>query len=217
MTGLDAMSKPSRILWYFTDPMCSWCWGFAPVISAIKDAYAHQFKVALLLGGLRPGTTEPMTAAMREEILHHWHAVQQRTGQPFDFEDAMPAGFVYNTEPASRAVVAVSGINPEETFAYFKSVQAAFYAHRQDVTRTEILATLAEAHQIAAPQFIERFDSADVKAKTRKHFQQTQQAGVRGFPTVVLQDAEGSTLLTHGYRPYEELQLAIDAWLARPA
>ena len=102
------MTKPSRILWYFADPMCSWCWGFAPVISAIKEAYADRLKGALVLCGLRPGTTEPMTAALREEILHHWHEVHRRTGQPFIFDDAMPAGFVYDTEPPSRAVVAVA-------------------------------------------------------------------------------------------------------------
>jgi putative protein-disulfide isomerase len=211
------MTKPSRILWYFADPMCSWCWGFTPIISAIKEAYAHKLKVALLLGGLRPGTTEPMTAVLRAEILHHWHEVQRRTGQPFTFEEAMPAGFVYDTEPPSRAVVAVAEINPEETFPYFKSVQQAFYAQRQDVTQAQTLAELAEAHHIAAPHFLERFHAEDVKIKTRMHFQQTQQAGVRGFPTAVLQDASGSTLLTRGYRAFEELQPEIEAWLARPA
>lgn len=207
---------PSRILWYFADPMCSWCWGFAPVVSAIKAAYADQLKVALLLGGLRPYTSEPMTAALREEILHHWHAVQSRTGQPFHFENAMPAGFVYDTEPASRAVVAVAGINPDETFPYFNAVQAAFYAQGLDVTQASVLAALAEDHHVAAPQFLERFHSDEVKSKTRKHFQQTQQAGVRGFPTVLLQDAAGTTPLTHGYRPLEELRPEIEAWLARP-
>jgi len=209
------MSKPSRILWYFSDPMCSWCWGFAPVISAIKEAYADQFKVALLLGGLRPGTTEPMTAALREEILHHWHEVQRRTGQSFSFENALPAGFVYDTEPASRAVVTVAGINPEETFPYFQSVQAAFYAHGQDVTQTQTLAALAETHHIATAQFLERFHSGDMKEKTRMHFQQTQQAGIRGFPTVALQDAAGTMPLTRGYRSFEDLQPEIEAWLAR--
>jgi putative protein-disulfide isomerase len=206
----------SRTLWYFADPMCSWCWGFAPVISAIKETYSEQFRVALLLGGLRPGTTEPMTAALREERLHHWHEVQRRTGQPFTFEDALPVGFVYDTEPPSRAVVAVAEIKPEETFPYFKSVQAAFYAHRQDVTRTQVLAALAEMHHIAVPQFLEQFHSDAVKAKTRMHFQQTHQAGVRGFPTVVLQDVSGSTLLTRGYRAFEDLRPEIEAWLARP-
>jgi putative protein-disulfide isomerase len=169
-----------------------------------------------MLGGLRPGTTEPMTAALRAEILHHWHAVQRRTGQPFTFEDAMPEGFVYDTEPPSRAVVAVAEINPDETLAYFKTVQAAFYAHRQDVTQAQTLAALAEAHHIPAPQFLERFQAAEVKTKTQEHFRHTLQAGVRGFPTLVLQDASGPTLLTHGYRPFEELQPQIEAWLRQP-
>jgi len=208
---------PLRILWYFADPMCSWCWGFSPVIDAIKEAYADQVKVALMLGGLRPGTTEPMTTELREEILHHWHEVQQRSGQAFVFENAMPAGFVYDTEPPSRAVIAVAEINAEETFPYFKSVQAAFYAHSQDVTQTQTLTDLAETHHIAAPEFLERFHSADVQEKTLKHFQKTRQAGVRGFPTILLQDTSGITLLTSGYRAFEELQPEIDAWLARPA
>ncbi len=143
---------PSRILWYFADPMCSWCWGFSPVIDAIKETYADQVKVALMLGGLRPGTTEPMTTALRDEILHHWHEVQRRTGQAFVFENAMPAGFVYDTEPPSRAVIAVAEINPEATFPYFKSVQAAFYTQSQDVTQAQTLTTLAEtaSHRCAA-------------------------------------------------------------------
>jgi putative protein-disulfide isomerase len=129
----------------------------------------------------------------------------------------MPEGFVYDTEPPSRAVVAVAEINPEETFAYFKSVQAAFYVHRQDVTQAQTLAALAESHHIAARQFLERFHAAEVQAKTRMHFQQTQEAGVRGFPTVLLQEPSGATLLTRGYRPFEELRPGIEAWLARPA
>lgn len=208
---------PSRILWYFADPMCSWCWGFSPVIDAIKETYADQVKVALMLGGLRPGTTEPMTTELRDEILHHWHEVQRHSGQAFVFENAMPAGFVYDTEPPSRAVIAVAMINPEATFPYFKSVQAAFYTQSQDVTQAQTLTTLAETHHIAAPDFLEQFHSEDVKEKTRLHFQQSRLAGVRGFPTVLLQDASGPTLLTSGYRAFEELRPGIDAWLARPA
>ncbi len=203
-----------RIMWYFADPMCSWCWGFAPVVSAIKAAYPEQLEISLVLGGLRPGTTEPITAALRGEILHHWHEVQRRTGQPFTFEGAMPDGFVYDTEPPSRAVIAVAEIDPEETFPYLKSVQAAFYAHGQNVTQAQTLAALAASHRIAATRFLEHFHAEAVKRKTRTHFQQAREAGIRGFPSVVLQNKAGTTLLTSGYRPFEELRPLIDAWLA---
>jgi len=42
------------ILWYFADPMCSWCWGFSPVIETLRDEYRERMKTALVLGGLRP-------------------------------------------------------------------------------------------------------------------------------------------------------------------
>lgn len=205
-----------KVLWYFADPMCSWCWGFSPVVSSIKDSYSSRVKIALMLGGLRPGTTEPMTPKSREEILHHWQDVHRMTGQPFTFEGAMPEGFVYDTEPPSRAVIAVADINPEAIFPYFKSVQEAFYARGQDVTQPDTLAELAEQHNIEKAVFLDRFRSDDMLKKTQTHFQIARESGVRGFPTVVLQDGTTGTLLTNGYRPFEELQPTIDQWLAQP-
>jgi putative protein-disulfide isomerase len=208
---------PQRILWYFADPMCSWCWGFAPVISAIKDAYAEQLKIALMLGGLRPGTTEPMTPQSRAEILHHWQDVHRLSGQPFAFEGALPEGFVYDTEPPCRAVIAVAEIDADKTFTYFKAVQAAFYADGRDVTRADTLAALVEEQGVDKSRFLERFGSEDMRKLTRRHFEVTRQTGVRGFPTVVLQNESGGTLLTNGYRPLAELTPEIDRWLAEPA
>lgn len=206
-----------RILWYFADPMCSWCWGFTPVISAIKASYSDRVKIALMLGGLRPGTTEPVTPKFREETLRHWRDVHKMTGQPFAFEGAMPEGFVYDTEPASRAVITVAEIIPEATFPYFKSVQEAFYARGQDVTKTKTLAELAEQHNIDKPRFLERFESEDVKNKTHTHFRITRESGVRGFPTIVLQAGSGQRLLTNGCRPLEELRLELEVWLTETA
>ena len=65
------------------------------------------------------------------------------TAQPFRFEGAMPEGFVYDTEPASRGVVAVSLINREAIFSFFKMVQSAFYVGQQDVTNSIVLSQLA--------------------------------------------------------------------------
>lgn len=203
-----------RVLWYFADPMCSWCWGFAPVISAIKDTYEDRLGFALVMGGLRPGTTEPVTPQRREEILHHWHEVQRRTGQPFAFEGALPPEFVYDTEPPSRAVVAVGEIKPEAKFPYFKAIQAAFYAEQQDVTRAETLATLAAEQNIDKTAFLELFESESILEKTRMHFEQTLRAGIRGFPAAVLQDDAVFTLLTYGYAPLEELLPRVEEWLA---
>lgn len=202
-----------QVLWYFADPMCSWCWGFAPVIRALHETYRERLPLALVMGGLRPGTTQPVTPAFREEILHHWREVQRRTGRPFAFEHALPEGFVYDTEPPSRAVVAVEELKPAAKFDYFESVQAAFYKDGEDVTRPPALAALAQRQGIDQARFLEGFESEEIKQKTALHFRQTQQAGIHGFPTVVLQRDSDFTLLSYGYAPLDALKPKIDAWL----
>ncbi|MGH8762845.1 MAG: DsbA family protein [Nitrosospira sp.] len=202
-----------KILWYIADPMCSWCWGFAPVIETIRHEYGGRLKVELLLGGLRPGTKDPMTSTQREEILRHWRTVQRTTGQPFCFEGAMPEGFIYDTEPASRGVVVVSSINPKVIFPFFKAVQSAFYVEQLDVTNAAVLMQLAANVRLNAQRFLEIFESDTAKKRTLDHFNKARQWGVHGFPTVVMQNAAGYSPLTSGYRSFEELRPQLDEWL----
>ena len=201
------------VLWYFADPMCSWCWGFSPVIDEILATYEGKFNCALVLGGLRVGGTEPMSAEQRDEILHHWHEVQKMTGQSFLFDNAMPEGFIYNTEPACRAVAAISGINPQLIFPLFKAIQSAFYEEGLDVTQKETLAVIVEKLGIDKSVFLNAFDSEDAHKKTKAHFHQTRQFGVRGFPTIVLQHGGQYHLVSSGYRKPDELVPEIDNWI----
>ncbi len=193
--------------------MCSWCWGFAPVIDEIKEQFGDQLQIALVLGGLRPGTTAPMDDQSREEILHHWYEVQKRSGQPFKFEGAMPDGFIYDTEPPSRAVVTVGALNSDAVLAYFKSIQAAFYAEQKDVTREDVLLELLSEFDVDKDQFQSLFQSEEMRSRTLAHFQRTRKTGIKGFPTVILQKDNEYSLLTHGYQPYEALEPQIAAWL----
>ncbi|SFW20999.1 DsbA family protein [Nitrosovibrio sp. Nv17] len=203
-----------KTLWYVADPMCSWCWGFSPVVEAIRREYRDRLGMELLLGGLRPGTRHALPAAQREEILHHWHAVRQATGQPFQFEGALPPGFIYDTEPASRAVVAASLLHPGEVFAFFRSVQSAFYAAQRNVTDPAVLMQLAEEVGLDAQHFSRLLDSDTARDLTQDHFQRARQWGIQSFPTLVAQDGSDHAVLARGYLSFEALRPALDAWLA---
>jgi len=200
------------LLWYFADPMCSWCWGFSPVIETLRNEYRDRMKIALVLGGLRHENA-PMTAAGREEILHHWHQVHARTGQSFRFEGALPEGFVYDTEPASRAVVTMGSIDPALIFPLFKAIQNAFYAEGRNVTQPDVLADLAAGFGIDREVFLRVFDNDDARARTQAHFRQARQAGVRGFPALVLQQDAQLHSVSNGCLPLETVRSAIDRYL----
>ncbi len=184
------------------------------MIETVRETYRDRMAIALVLGGLRPGETTPMTAAAREDSLHHWHQVHERTGQTFQFNNALPDGFVYDTEPASRAVVAIGGLDPTLIFPLFKAIQTAFYAEGRDVTQTCVLADLVTALDVDASTFLRTFDSEDARTKTRAHFRQARQAGVRGFPTLILQRDTQLFTICNGSLPLDTVRTAIDARLA---
>jgi putative protein-disulfide isomerase len=202
-----------RTLWYVADPMCSWCWGFSPVIEAVRREYGEHLKIALVVGGLRPGTTVPLAPEKRAEILHHWHNVHQMTGQPFKFAGALPEGFIYDTEPACRAVVSASIIDTSHTFPFLAAIQHAFYVEQANVTQADVLTRLAVDVGISAGQFMQVFASDAAKQTTQNHFRQAIQWGVRGFPSIIAQDETGYRLLASGYCPIETMRQRIDAWL----
>ena len=97
---------------YFADPMCSWCYGFSPVITALVERFEGRLGLQVVMGGLRAGNTAPMRAEDKDYIREAWTRVGAASGQPFDFSFLDREGFVYDTEPACRAVVTARRLLP---------------------------------------------------------------------------------------------------------
>ncbi|VAX01713.1 Thioredoxin [hydrothermal vent metagenome] len=201
------------ILWYFADPMCSWCWGFSPIITQIKNDYHDKLQIALNLGGLRPETTKAISTKDRDEVLHHWQDVQKISGQEFNFDNALADDFIYNTEPASRALVTFGKLDSENTLALFHDIQYAFYVSQKDVTQQSILLELAKKYTIDESEFISIFESQETKDQTKQHFANSRSAGVLGFPTLVFQHGKNHQFLSRGYASFEIIQQQLDTLL----
>ena len=199
------MTSPHLI--YFADPLCSWCWGFSPVIDTIREEFGPSLPIRLILGGLRPGTTEPLTETSRNEIREHWEHVHEASGQPFDFSFFERNGFIYDTEPASRAVVAMRRRSMSDALVLLKRTHAAFYAENRDVTDEQVLADLAAEVGCDREVFLQAFRSEEIRKETWGDFQIAQNAGVRGFPCLASGADEGAeySLVTMGYQPAERI------------
>ncbi|WP_194791365.1 DsbA family protein [Pseudomonas sp. UFMG81] len=207
----------SARLLYVMDPMCSWCWGFAPVAEALI-AQAREAGIAthLVPGGLRSGGSA-LDASTRKYILEHWQAVHDATGQPFAFDGAMPDGFVYDTEPACRALVAARELDGQRMWGLLKLIQASFYEHGVDVTRAPQLVELAVQAGFDRDGFAQRFASHDTRVATTADFAWVQDLGIAGFPTLLAERNGQLALLTNGYQPLGNLQPLLGRWLQQAA
>lgn len=207
---------PGPHLVYFADPMCSWCWGFSTVVEAVRGRFGPDLPIWLILGGLRPNTVEPLTEAAKREIREHWEHVQEASGRPFDWTFFDREGFVYDTEPASRAVVAARRAGTDAALDFLTRAHAAFYAHNHDVTDEEVLADLgAEAGHNRAT-FLESLRSEEVRQETWSDFAIAQRAGIRGFPCLLAAVGGRSDygLVTNGFQSAERILPALERWLA---
>lgn len=216
------MSEPvpqnRKHLVYFADPMCSWCWGFAPTVAALTAHFGERLPIALIMGGLRAGNRKPMTDKDKGYIREHWEHVHKASGQPFDFTFFDRDGFVYDTEPACRAVVAMRRLDPDHMLDYFAALQRAFYADGRDVTRADTLADIAGETGVDRQAFVQALASPEARNETARDFLTTQELGVRGFPTLLAGDlASGYALVTSGYRPIDGLPTALEKWIAGAA
>jgi putative protein-disulfide isomerase len=204
----------ARLL-YVMDPMCSWCWGFAPVLESLaQQAAAAGVGVQLVLGGLRRDSVA-IDAAARVRYLGYWQAVNASTGQLFNFTAGLPEGLVYDTEPACRALVTARNLNPEQALPLAQLIQRAFYTEGVDVTRASVLVDLAERAGLARAEFAEAFDSSAQRANTSADFTWAQGLGIAGFPTLLAQHNGMLALLTNGYQPLDVLQPLLARWLER--
>jgi putative protein-disulfide isomerase len=199
---------------YFADPMCSWCWGFKPSLMAVLAKYGQDLPLRMIMGGLRPGTTKVMDDAQKATIRDHWKHVKEASGQPFDFDFFKREGFVYDTEPACRAVVAGGHVAPEYVLDLLILIQQAFYQEGRDVTDTGVLVELAEAAGMERNAFLEAFDSEAVKQETLQGFALTQKIGIQGFPTLLIGDDEhGYDLITAGFQQPKAIVERLEQWL----
>lgn len=209
---------PSLI--YVADPMCSWCYGFGPELAALLDGLPGM-PIEVVVGGLRPYTTEVMGDALKSTIQGHWKTVAERTGLPFEPKGLDRPGFVYNTEPACRAVVAARMLAPQTTLYVLHEIQRAFYANGRDVTDGSVLAEVCAAAMTESgvptdtSTFLGTWTSEEAIRATNEDFLQVQRWEITGFPTLVLERDGNLDMVTSGYVAMPDLinllQALVDA------
>lgn len=203
---------------YFADPMCSWCYGFSPVIATLAERFEGRLGLQVVMGGLRAGNTEPMTQKDKDYVRGAWSKVGEATGQPFDPSFFDRETFVYDTEPACRAVVTARRLQPNMALPMLARVARAFYAEARDMTAADEIAEVAEEAGFERAAFAAAFTSPEVQNETFRDFLTAQELGIRGFPTLIAgSEAKGYALLTNGYRPFEDLADPLERWLAAGA
>lgn len=212
------MTVAALDLVYFADPMCSWCYGFGPEFEKVieQESAIRTVKLDLIMGGLRAYNKAVMDAESKNVVHEHWIQVAERSGLPFDGTAMDADSFVFDTEPACRAVVTARRLDASRALDMLRAIQRAFYGHGFDTTKTDVLAAIARDCGFDGKAFDKAFRSLEMKHATREDFTLTQKVGVNGFPTLCVDGGEKLLLITAGFAKAERVLEGL-ARLAAPS
>ena len=195
---------------YVGDPMCSWCWGISPELDKlIEQLPGVAFRI--LPGGLRPGPdARRVDDDFAQFLATEWNEIQQRTGQPFDFDILGREDWLYDSEPACRAITTMGEIDESLAWPLFKRIQQAFYAEGVLVTEPEVYPALVKEVGGDADKFMALFTSDQARELVLEDFAIVRGWGVYSFPTVILREGQSGSVIAQGYAPFEEMMAAIE-------
>ncbi|ATX79540.1 putative protein-disulfide isomerase [Mariprofundus aestuarium] len=179
-------------LYYVHDPMCSWCWAFRPVWQIVKEQLPEHVSVKCLLGGLAPDSLRPMEPELQQHIQKNWRTIQKRVpGTPFNFEFWQVCAPRRSTYPACRAVIAARAQDALREDAMILAIQQAYYLQARNPSDYEVLIACAQSLDLDLKRFASDYNGSDTERQLMHEIRLSQNIGVHGFPSLVL-EVDGS-------------------------
>lgn len=202
---------------YFTDPLCSWSWGFEPQWRRLRYEFAGQVCWRYRMGGMIPdwgSYSDPMNSVHRPvQMAPQWLEVRHLTGMPVD-ASVWIADPPQSSYPACVAVKAAELQSPQAAERYLRRLREGVMMHRQNISRREALINSAEevASEKDVPfvlqQFIDDLNSDKALEAFREDLKIAAYRNIGRFPTLVMQ-CRGDAVMIVGYRPYSALITAL--------
>lgn len=201
-------TKNSIKLIYYTDPICSSCWGIEPQLRKLKLEYGNAIEIEYRMGGLLPdwnynsgGIGKP------SDVAAHWDEVSEHYDMPIDgdlwLEDSLDSSY-----PPSIAFKAAQLQDEAKAHLFMREMREMVFLKKKNIAKWEHMATAAKTVGLNVDQLKLDYEG---KAKTLfiEDLKLGKELGVRGFPTIFFLDEAGNKEIVYGARPYAFYEMAI--------
>ncbi|MBX2922170.1 MAG: DsbA family protein [Chitinophagaceae bacterium] len=199
--------KPVKVI-YFTDPICSSCWGIEPQLRKLKLEYGNSVAIEYRMGGLLPdwnynsgGISKP------SDVAHHWDEVSVYYDMPID-GDVWLEDPLHSSYPSSIAFKAAQMQDNEKAILFLREMREMVFLQKKNIAKWENIAVAAKNVGLNVEQL-----KADFEGKAKTLFEEdlklAKQFGVRGFPTLFFTDNSGNKEIVYGSKPYPFYETAV--------
>lgn len=203
-----AVQERNLKLVYFTDPICSSCWGIEPQLRKLKLEYGADIEIEYRMGGLLPdwsynsgGISKP------SDVAHHWDEVSGHYDMPIDgdvwLEDPLASSY-----PPSIAFKAAQLQDQVKAVLFLRTLREMVFLEKKNIAKWEHMAAAAKAVGLDTDQLKKDYEGKAVKL-FEEDLKLAQEYGVRGFPTMFFNNADGKRETVYGSKPYPFYETAI--------
>lgn len=201
-------TKKSVKLIYYTDPICSSCWGIEPQLRKLKLEYGNAIEIDYRMGGLLPDWSYNSGGIGKpSDVASHWDEVSVHYDMPIDgdlwLEDPLDSSY-----PPSIAFKAAQMQDKDKAISFLREIREMVFLQKKNITKWEHLSAAAEVVGLDVKQF-----KTDFEGRAKELFEEDlklgRELGVRGFPTIFFVDDSGNREIVYGTRPYAFYEMAI--------
>ena len=193
---------------YYTDPICSSCWGIEPQLRKLKLEYGQHIDIEYRMGGLLPnwdynsgGISKP------SDVAEHWDEVSVYYDMPIDgalwLEDPLNSSY-----PPSIAFKAAQMQDNEKAMVFLREIREMVFLQKKNIAKWEHMEVAATKVGLDVNQL-----KTDIEGNAKALFEEDlklgKELGVRGFPTLFFLDDSGNKEIVYGARPYAFYEMAI--------
>lgn len=204
---IQPVKKPVKIT-YFTDPICSSCWGIEPQLRKLKLEYGYSVEIEYRMGGLLPDWNYSSGMISKpSDVASHWDEASVYYDMPIDgdvwLEDPLDSSY-----PPSIAFKAAQLQDEEKAISFLREIREMVFLQKKNITKWEHLETAAVRVGLNPVQV-----KTDYGGRAKQLFVEDlklgKELGVRGFPTMFFSNASGNTEIVYGSRPYPVFENAV--------
>ena len=204
---IQSANKSVKMI-YYTDPICSSCWGIEPQLRKLKLEYGNSIAIEYRMGGLLPdwnynsgGIGKP------SDVASHWDEVSVHYDMPIDgdlwLEDPLESSY-----PPSIAFKAAQMQDNEKAITFLREIREMVFLHKKNIAKWEHIEAAAKKAGLNIDKHKADFEG-NAKALFEEDLKLGKELGVRGFPTVFFVDDSGNKEIVYGSRPYVFYEMAI--------
>lgn len=202
-------------IYYITDPMCGWCFGFTPVMMKLQTEHAAQYEIEVVSGGMITGeNVGPMREQKRKYISTAYHRVEELCGVKFGkayINGALqnPAT-TENSETPTAALEVLREGRRQQSLEIFHAIQNTLFADGRDPSDVISYLDVAEKFGVDSLRFTQAMSDTVYHQRAQQQFELSSRWGITGFPAVVAQHGDSLYLVANGFIPYDELLLRLE-------